>query len=55
VSDKAGILIALATFVVMLLIQTGGMFYWGGTISRAVKGHERRIEDLEEVHPREHG
>lgn len=34
--------------VAALLIQTGALFYWGGTISRAVKEHDRRLDRHEE-------
>ncbi len=51
--QEAGFLIALVSFIIMLVVQTGAMFYWGGTMSRAVKDHERRIDTLEGLHPRD--
>ena len=45
---QPGVLIALAGFIVVLVIHTGALFYWGGSMTRAVKDHERRIGRLEE-------
>jgi hypothetical protein len=50
---EVGFLIALVSFIVMLVLQTGAMFYWGGTMSRAMRDHERRLEVLERLHPRD--
>lgn len=49
------IVIAIVTLIFALLVQTGAMFYWAGTISRTVKHHGTRLDDLEDAHPREHG
>ncbi len=51
---NAVIVIGLVTLIFALLVQTGAMFYWAGTISRTVKHHGTRLDDLEEAHPREH-
>ena len=50
-----GIIIGVISFVAMLIAQTGAFFYWGGVISNTVKDHEKRIETLEELHPRDTG
>lgn len=34
--------------VLLLLIQTGGLFYWGGGIRQILKDHERRIGEGED-------
>jgi hypothetical protein len=39
--------IGLVVFVVGLTAQTGMLFYWGGSITRAVKEHERRLNVIE--------
>jgi hypothetical protein len=38
---------ALWTYSFLLMIQTGGLFYWAGTMNRAIKEHERRLNKLE--------
>ena len=48
------IVIGLITVILSLLVQTGAMCYWAGTISRTVKHHGNRLNDLEEAHPRDH-
>ena len=40
--------IAFVGFMVMLIAQTGAMFYWGGNIARAIKDHDRRLNKLED-------
>ena len=30
--------------VVVLIVQTGALFFWGGSIHRAVKEHDRRLD-----------
>lgn len=42
------ITIGLVVFTAGIMAQTGMMFYWGGSLSRAVKEHERRLNKLEE-------
>ncbi len=39
--------VALWTYSFLLMIQTGGLFYWAGTMNRAIKEHERRLNKLE--------
>jgi hypothetical protein len=39
--------LALWTYSFLLMIQTGGLFYWAGTMNRAIKEHERRLNRLE--------
>ena len=40
--------IAVVGFMLMLMAQTGAMFYWGGNIARAIKDHDRRLNKLED-------
>ncbi len=35
------------TYSFLLVVQTGAFFYWAGTISRAVKEHDRRLNRIE--------
>ena len=37
----------LVSLIVMLVIQTGALFYWGGKITQTVRDHERRLSWLE--------
>ena len=39
--------VALGGFIAMLVIHTSALFYWGGSITRAVKDHDRRLSRLE--------
>jgi len=44
---QPGLLVALGGFILVLVVHTGALFYWGGTITRAIKDHDRRLSDLE--------
>jgi hypothetical protein len=46
--------VALWTYSFLLMIQTGGLFYWAGTMNRAIKEHERRLDKLENKKGDEH-
>jgi hypothetical protein len=35
--------------MVMLVLNTGALFYWGGAVRQMLKDHERRITRLEDV------
>ena len=45
--DRPELLLALAGFILVLVIHTGALFYWGGSVTRAIKDHDRRLSDLE--------
>lgn len=40
--------VAIAGFLIILLAQTGAMFYWGGSVRQMLRDHERRITKLED-------
>lgn len=46
--------VGIISVVVMIILQTGAMFYWGGVMTRTTRDHEKRIEDLEVLHPATH-
>lgn len=39
--------IAVAGFVLTLMVHTGALLFWGGKISQMLRDHERRIVRLE--------
>jgi len=39
--------IALGAFIVVMLVQSGMMFFWGGQLTQRVKDHDRRLAKLE--------
>ena len=44
---------AVVGLVVALIIHTGALFYWGGSVRQMLSDHDRRIMDLERrVYPR---
>lgn len=45
--EQPGLLIALGGFILVLVLHTGALFYWGGSITRAMKDHDQRIGRLE--------
>lgn len=36
-----------AALMLTLLVHTGALFYWGGTVAQMLKDHNRRLEALE--------
>ena len=39
--------VAIAALIVSLLVHTGALFYWGGSIKQMLRDHERRLNKLE--------
>lgn len=39
--------IGLAALVLSLIVNTGALFYWGGSMRQIVKDHDRRLSRLE--------
>lgn len=40
--------LSLVTICLFLAMQTGGLIFYAGVMTRAIKDHDRRIERLEE-------
>jgi hypothetical protein len=36
-----------AMWLLAIIVQTGALFYWGGSVRQMLKDHERRISKLE--------
>lgn len=34
--------------ILALIVQTGALFFWGGTVHRAIGQHEKRLDKHEE-------
>ncbi len=41
-------IIGLVALGVTLILNTGALFYWGGSVRQMLRDHERRITRLEE-------
>ncbi len=39
--------LGLAAIIVTLVVHTGALFYWGGSVRQMLRDHERRIGNLE--------
>jgi len=37
----------IAALILTLLVHTGALFYWGGTVKQMLRDHDKKIEDLE--------
>ena len=47
VIQQPALIVALAGFILVLVLHTGALFYWGGSITRAMQDHDHRIGRLE--------
>jgi len=41
------IVAGIAALILTLLVHTGALFYWGGTVKQMLRDHDKRIENLE--------